>query len=97
MPEGITSIGASAFANNDLTTITIPSTVTSIGDCAFLQMRLAPGSNKNLTKIINKTGRKFYWDPIVSGTEDEVENDWSIYFATGTFRGITQTITVTSS
>ena len=35
IPQGVTSVGASAFQNNSLTSITIPDSVTSIGDSAF--------------------------------------------------------------
>ena len=57
-----------------ITSVTIPDSVTSIGEGAFLKN---DSSNLNLTKIINKTGRSFNWGDIV--------NDSSGYdFVTGT-------------
>ena len=70
----VVSIGNTAFCFNKLTSVTIPSSVTSIGSSAFLKK---DSSNPNLTKIINKTGRSFNWGDIV--------NDSSGYdFVTGT-------------
>ena len=50
LPESLKTIGFGAFHNTACTTITIPSNVTSIGVCAFLQM-------KNLKKIILKSDK----------------------------------------
>lgn len=50
LPESLKYIGFGAFHNTACTTITIPSNVTSIGICAFLQM-------KNLKKIILKSNK----------------------------------------
>ena len=70
----VVAIGNTAFCFNKLTSVTIPSSVTSIGSSAFLKK---DSSNPNLTKIINKTGRSFNWGDIV--------NDSSGYdFVTGT-------------
>ena len=70
----VVSIGNTAFCFNKLTSVTIPSSVTSIGSSAFLKN---VSSNPNLTKIINKTGKSFDWGYIV--------NDSSGYdFVTGT-------------
>ena len=52
----VVSIGNTAFCFNKLTSVTIPSSVTSIGSSAFLKK---DSSNPNLTKIINKTGKSF--------------------------------------
>ena len=46
-----------------ITSVTIPDSVTSIGEGAFLKN---DSSNLNLTKIINKTGRSFNWGDIVN-------------------------------
>ena len=79
IPNGITEIGAYAFNGNQLTSITIPNSVTTIGDFAFYWNKLtsvtipnsvtsighnAFGSNTNLTKIVNKTGKSFDWNDI---------------------------------
>ena len=70
----VVAIGNTAFCFNKLTSVTIPSSVTSIGSSAFLKK---DSSNPNLTKIINKTGKSFDWGYIV--------NDSSGYdFVTGT-------------
>ena len=59
----VVSIGNTAFCFNKLASVTIPSSVTSIGSSAFLKK---DSSNPNLTKIINKTGRSFNWGDIVN-------------------------------
>ena len=72
LPEGLTTIGYEALANNNLETITIPSTVKSIGTIAL-------SGNKKLKKIINKTGKSFNWKSITSALEDAT-------FETGTIK-----------
>ena len=61
----VVSIGNTAFCFNKLKSVTIPSSVTSIGSSAFLKK---DSSNPNLTKIINKTGRSFNWGDIVNNS-----------------------------
>ena len=70
----VVSIGNTAFCFNKLTSVTIPSSVTSIGSSAFLKK---DSSNPNLTKIINKTGKSFDWGDIVN-------NSSGYNFVTGT-------------
>ena len=53
LPTSLKTIGFGAFHNTSCSTITIPSNVTSIGACAFLQM-------KNLKKIILKSNKSNY-------------------------------------
>ncbi len=64
LPEGLITIGSNAFNKCRLTgTIVIPSTVTTIGDGAFLKVRTYADYNL-YDKIINKTGRAFNWSNI---------------------------------
>ena len=68
LPEGITYIGANAFRHCKLgPEIVIPSTVTSIGANAFSKEVNWNNFNLSLTKIVNKTGRKFDWKAITGG------------------------------
>ena len=70
-PEGLISIGNSAFEICKLNgMITIPTTVKSIGANAFKKTVSYMGFNDNLTKIVNKTGRKFDWKVITGGPTD---------------------------
>src|SRR5690606_20573219 len=39
LPEGLTTIGANAFNNSGITSVIIPSTVTSIGNAAFIKTK----------------------------------------------------------
>ena len=57
-----------------ITSVTIPNSVTSIGNSAFFKN---DSSNPNLTKIINKTGKSFDWGSIVN-------NSSGYNFVTGT-------------
>ena len=71
LPEGITSIGAGAFRYCKLgPEIIIPSTVTSIGASAFRKEVNWDNFNLSLTKIVNKTGRKFDWKAITGGSTE---------------------------
>ena len=56
--------------------MTIPSSVTSIGDYAFFKN---DSTNPNLTKIVNKTGKSFDWGFIVNGISGYI-------FITGTVK-----------
>ena len=68
LPEGLIEIGAEAFRYCKLgPEVTIPSTVTKIGDKAFYKVINYDAFNASLTKIINKTGRKFDWKAITGG------------------------------
>jgi len=88
IPNNVTTIGEEAFKSNDLTSVTIPSSVTIIGKKAF-----SKGSfydNKNLTKIINQTGREFDWKEITGGSS-------AATFVTGIISHSAGDITVTSN
>lgn len=74
--KNVTTINSSAFSDTNLTTITIPSKVTTIGNSAIYK---SSSSNPNLTKIINKTGRSFDWNAIIKGADYSSES-----FVTGT-------------
>ena len=70
-PEGLKTIGRNAFDLCNLTgTVTIPSTVTSIGVYAFRKEINWSKYNSKLTKIVNKTGRAFDWKTITGGASD---------------------------
>ena len=58
IPEGVTTIGGYALNLRDVESITIPSTVTTIGRVAF--------GYSSIPIIINKTGRAFDWKYILS-------------------------------
>ena len=69
--NSVTKIGSSAFSGNQLTSVEIPNSVTSIGRSSFYKGVLRVSginydSNKELTKIINKTGKEFDWGIIVN-------------------------------
>lgn len=75
LPEGLSTIKYAAFYFCQLTEVTIPSTVTTIERLAFSKS----SSNKNLVKIINKTGRSFDWKSIT-------ESNYDANFVTGIIR-----------
>lgn len=70
LPEGLIKIGNNAFRNCKLGSLTIPSTVTSIGTDAFRKEITYDNYNSSLTKIVNKTGRKFDWKSITGGPSE---------------------------
>lgn len=91
IPEGVKKIGSYAFYVCQLTgTVTIPSTVTSIGDGAFYKAVTWTSMNGDLTKIINKSGNVFNWQKITNGPS-------AATFATGTVENWYGNIEVTSS
>ena len=71
LPEGLIEIEKNAFSLCRLgPEIVIPSTVTKIGDSAFEKVINWDKYNASLTKIVNKTGRKFDWKAITGGPTD---------------------------
>lgn len=70
----VRTLAGSLYSWKSYKSITVPSTVTSIGTSAFYKNG---SSNLNFTKIINKTGRKFDWKAITAGSD-------SATFVTGT-------------
>ena len=58
----VTTIMIGAFEYNNLTSVTIPNSVTIIYEKAF--WKCSP-SNPSLAKIINRTGRAFDWSAIL--------------------------------
>ena len=61
LPEGVTTIKTGAINKvRGMTKLTIPKTVTQIETSSI--------SGSDLKKIINKTGRAFYWNGIITGT-----------------------------
>ena len=86
LPEGLKYIRKSALDGNNLTSITIPSTVEVI-ETDGINKRI--NGNKDLTSIINKSGRSFDWTNITkSTTANQV-------FETGTITHQYGNITVT--
>ena len=86
LPEGLKYIRESALDGNNLTSITIPSTVEVI-EKSGIEKRY--NGNRNMTSIINKTGRSFDWTDITkSTTANQV-------FETGTITHQYGNITVT--
>ena len=55
IPDGVSNIAPHAFCGCNLTSVTIPNSVTSVGDCAFSSDADGPGSyieyNMNLTNV----------------------------------------------
>ena len=55
IPDGVSNIAPHAFCGCNLTSVTIPNSVTSVGDCAFSSDDTGPGSysdyNMNLTNV----------------------------------------------
>lgn len=91
IPEGVTSIGSYAFALCKLKgSVTIPSTVETIGAGAFAKEITWTEHNAELTKIVNKTGKSFDWKSITKGPTTAT-------FETGTVRNWYGDIEVTRS
>ena len=68
IPEGVKKIGAYSFYVCQLTgTVTLPSTITSIGEGAFYKAKNWTSMNGDLTKIINKSANPFNWQAITNG------------------------------
>ena len=65
IPDGATTIEYGAFAENQLTSVTIPNSVITIGAGAFYKSSYC---NSNLTSIVNKTGRNFNWGLIINNS-----------------------------
>lgn len=61
-------IGSSSFFDNGLANITIPDSVTSIGDYAFYS---DSSSNPNLTKIYYLGSKPLDWNLAITGTSGE--------------------------
>ena len=64
--KNVTTINPEVFKDTNLTTITIPKNVVTIGYGAIYK---SDSSNPNLTKIINKTGKAFDWNNIILGED----------------------------
>ena len=84
LPNQLISIYDNAFDVNNLTKIIISTNVTNIGWCAFAM-------NRDLTNIVNTTGRAFYWGIVLECMEDYA------YFVTGTYYGSRKNISITAS
>ena len=78
--EGLITISTNSLNSDGVTNIIIPSTVTTIETSAI-------GGN-NLTTIVNKTGKAFDWNGILTGTSGTA-------FETGTVENYGKTITIT--
>lgn len=83
LPSGVEVIESYAIDSDEggMTAITIPSSVTKIEARAI--------SGQNLTTIVNKTGRKFDWNAIITGTS-------GTEFETGSVEYNGRTITITN-
>ena len=78
--EGLTTLSTNSLKSDGVTDIIIPSTVTTIESSAI--------SGNNLTTIVNKTGKAFDWNGILTGTSGTT-------FETGTVEYNGKTITIT--
>lgn len=100
-PEGLEKIGASAFYACSLSgSITLPSTVTSIGSSAFIKTTLYSKYNEGITEIVNKTGKSFKWHTIFNNNYYYNQNYPTAYqkdfeFETGTVINPAGNITIT--
>ena len=93
IPDQVLRIDGFAFSDNNLTTVTIGKSVNYIEQRAFnkfFDSFFGLQSNKNLSKIINKTGRAFDWGPIL-----ELVDSGTYYFETGTVVTKAGTVEVT--
>ena len=75
----VTKIGESAFEDSDLYTIEIPKTVIYIGNGSF-------SNNDFLYNIVNKTGKSFNWNGIISNSDnvdDFIEGEYTEYDSNG--------------
>ena len=92
LSNGLETIGMFAFAGNQLVNIIIPSSVTDIYMGAlYKDSNSNSNSNPNLTKIINKTEKAFYWGSIINGVSSTDYN-----FVTGTVENSAGNVEVTS-
>ena len=83
LPDGVETIETESIDASDgtMTTLTIPSSVTTIETSSIY--------GQNLTTIVNKTGKAFDWNGILTGTSGEA-------FETGTVEFNGKTITITN-
>ena len=83
LPDGVETIETESIDASDgtMTTLIIPSSVTTIENSSIY--------GQNLTTIVNKTGKAFDWNGILTGTSGEA-------FETGTVEFYGKTITITN-
>ena len=83
LPDGVETIETHSIYTSDgtMTTLIIPSSVTTIENSSI--------NGQNLTTIVNKTGKAFDWNGILTGTSGEA-------FETGTVEFYGKTITITN-
>ena len=67
IPEGIATIGGSAFSGTEVTSLSLPSTLTSIGASSFSQCQLL-GGQLTLPQGLVSIGDFAFWGCVFSGT-----------------------------